>query len=82
MRSCLEYASTVNHWSSLEIVQRRATRWILSDYGRHSNVTNMLQKLGLETLEDRCRYSRLAFPHKVLHEEVRVSPNDLLSGAE
>ena len=51
VRSSLEYASTVwdpnqvNHKSSLESVQRRAARWISSDYGRHSSVTNMLQKL-------------------------------------
>ena len=83
VRSSLEYASTVwdpnqvNHKSSLESVQRRAARWISSDYSRHSSVTNMLQKLGLETLENRRRYSRLAFLYKVLHEEVRVSPNDL-----
>ena len=83
VRSSLEYASTVwdpaqaNHKSMLEGVQRRAARWILSDYGRHSSVTSMLKSLSLETLEERRRYSRLAFLYKVLHEEVEVAAHDL-----
>ena len=83
VRSSLEYASTVwdpaqaNHKSLLEGVQRRAARWITSDYGRHSSVTSMLRKLGLETLEDRRRCSRLVFLYKILHEEVAVEPHNL-----
>ena len=78
VRSSLEYASTVwdpgqvNHKSLLERVQRRAARWIKSDYDRYASVTTMLQSLGLETLEERRRMSRLAFLYKVLHEEVAV----------
>ena len=83
VRSSLEYASTVwdpgqaNHKALLEGVQRRAARWIKSDYQRYSSVTSMLESLGLETLEDRRRLSRLAFLYKVLHEEVAVSPSEL-----
>ena len=83
VRSSLEYASTVwdpgqvNHKSLLERVQRRAARWIKSDYERYVSVTTMLQSLGLETLEERRRMSRLAFLYKVLHEEVAVPQEDM-----
>ena len=37
----------------------------------------MLESLGLETLEERRRLSRLAFMYKVLHEEVAVPALDI-----
>ena len=38
---------------ALEKVQRRAARWVLLEYGRHSSVTRMLAQLGWSTLQHR-----------------------------
>ena len=56
LRPIMEYASCV--WDPHEIVntqplekvQRRAARWVLSEYGRHSSVTSMLAQLGWPTV--------------------------------
>ena len=57
VHSLMEYSSTI--WNpnlkkdkeALEKVQRRAARWIRSDYRQRSSVTAMLTDLGLATLE-------------------------------
>ena len=54
----IEYASTI--WApylqkyilKLESVQRRSTRFVLNDYSRLSSVTNMLQRLGGQLLNN------------------------------
>ena len=43
----------------IEMVQRRAARWVLGDYSPYSGVTDMLGKLGWRTLEQRRADSRL-----------------------
>jgi len=53
----MEYASAV--WDlyynvdvdKLEKIQRRAARWVLSDYNRTSSVTQMLDQLSWPTLQ-------------------------------
>ena len=78
VRSGLEYASTIwdphqaNHKQRLERTQRKAARWISSDYKRHSSITSMLSKLNLESLEDRRRDARLVLLYKILNEQVAV----------
>ena len=78
VRPKLEYASTVwdphqsNHIHKLEMVQRRAARFIKSDYQRTSSVTAMLQDLQLTPLELRRRHFRLTMLFKALHEESAV----------
>ena len=65
VRPLLEYASCV--WDpcaegmkhDLEMVQRRAARFVLNDYDRHSSVTDMLSSNGWKTLETRRREARL-----------------------
>ena len=57
VRPIIEYASCV--WDPHEIVniqkvQRRASRWVLSEYKRHSSVTRMLAQLGWPTLQHCC----------------------------
>ena len=57
VRPCLEYASSI--WdpyqsyliSGIEKIQRRAARWIFSDYSRYSSVNNMLTQLQWSSLE-------------------------------
>ena len=83
VRSSLEYAAVVwdphlsKHKYNLEKTQRKAARWICSDYGRQSSVTRMLEQLSIEPLEDRRRASRLTFLYKILNDRVALSPSDL-----
>jgi len=50
VRSVLEYASPVwspsaeNNISKLEMVQRRATRFVLNDFSRYSSVSRVITK--------------------------------------
>ena len=74
VRPCLEYASSV--WdpyqsyliSSIEKIQRRAVRWIFSDYNRYSSVNNMLTQFQLSSLEKRQSDSRLCMFYRILHD--------------
>jgi len=58
-RPNLDYATAVwdpyrqEQIDSIEAVQRRAARFIKRDYKRTSSITEMLQSLDLELLEDR-----------------------------
>ena len=61
----------------LERTQRRAARWIKTDYSYKSSVTTMLQTLKLDRLEERRKGQRLTFMYKVLHQLVQVPPEDL-----
>ena len=83
VRSSLEYASVI--WdphqaqdkTQIEGFQRKAARWIKSDYGRTSSVTEMLKSLQLDTLEERRRANRLTFVYKILKEDVAVPSNEI-----
>ena len=65
VRPALEYASSV--WDpylnktilAIEMIQRRAARWVKSDYLWTSSVTAMLCDLNLPTLQRRREVSRL-----------------------
>ena len=48
-------------------IERRATRWALSDYDHYSSVTEMLNLLGWPTLESRRYISRLTQLYKIIH---------------
>ena len=83
VRSVLEYGSAV--WdphlakdiNSLEAIQRKSARFIMSNFKSDSSVTAMLQKLGLRSLADRRRDLRLALLYKVAHSKVKVSADSL-----
>ena len=62
---------------ALEKVQRRAARWIRSDYRQRSSVTAMLTDLGLATLEKRREDQKLLLMYKVVHRLVGVSCEEL-----
>ena len=61
VRSTLEYAACV--WDpyqeyliyDIEKIQRRAARWVLSDYSYYSSVTDMLNRLKWPTLQEKRR---------------------------
>ena len=78
VRSQLEYAAPV--WDPhiqediqrIEMVQRRAARWALSDYSPYSSVSDMLGRLGWRTLEQRRADSRLVLFYKIVHGLVAI----------
>ena len=57
----------------LEAVQRRAARFVMSDYNRTSSVTVMLQDLNWDTLSSRRQTSRLSLLYKILHNIVDIT---------
>ena len=69
----MEYAASV--WDphqqylidNIEKIQRRAARWVLSDYRQQSSVTNMLNQLHWPTLQLRHYVSRLSQIHKIVY---------------
>ena len=78
VRPKLEYASIV--WSphtdknieSIEMVQRRAARWVSNHYSSYDSVTTMLSNLGWRSLEYRRYDSRLAMFYKIQYGLVVV----------
>ena len=83
MRSLMEYSSTV--WNptlkkdkeALEKMQRRAARWIQSDYRQWSSVTAMLTDLGLATLEKQRENQKVLLMYKVVHSLIGVTCEEL-----
>ena len=56
----------------VEMVQRRATRWILSSYSRYQSVTELQQQLNLRTLEQRRVDSKVIMMFKIIHGLVAI----------
>lgn len=85
VRPQMEYASEI--WSphtqtqidQVENVQRRAARWIKSDYNRTSSVTNMLNSLQLRRLDLRRIDARLSLFYKIHHNLVAIPVTDYLT---
>ena len=75
-RPIMEYASPVwdPYYNSdiykLERVQRRAARWVLSDYRRESSVTSLLSSLKWPTLQQRHLLSRLLLFYKIFKQQI------------
>lgn len=78
VRPQLEYAAPVwdphtqDDISKIEMVQRRAARWVLGDYSPYSSVSYMLEKLGWRTLEQRRTDARLVLLYKIIYGYVAV----------
>ena len=78
VRPQVEYASSV--WSpytkkdihTVEMVQRRATCWILSSYSPYQRVTELQQQLNLRTLEQRRVVAKVIMMYKVIHGLVAI----------
>ena len=78
VRPQVEYASTV--WSpftqiyinKIEMVQRRAVRWVNSNYSTYASVSSMLDSLGWQSLEDRRADARLILFYKIVYNLVAV----------
>ena len=65
VRPIIEYASLVwdtsnkNVIQKVEIVQRKAARFIFNDYNKDSNLLKMMKKLNLDSIELRCTVKKL-----------------------
>ncbi|MCG8035226.1 MAG: reverse transcriptase family protein, partial [Candidatus Thiodiazotropha taylori] len=88
VRSNLDYCSTV--WnphhksltSKLEMVQRRAARFVTSRYRNTSSVTDMLAELNWETLEIRRQKMQLVMLYKIIHHLVDINSSPYLIPAK
>ena len=78
VRPTLEYSSTV--WdphtkgliSQIDMIQRRAARFVLSNYNQRDSVTLMLKDLGWRTLYERRAQSKVIMLYKIVHGLVAV----------
>ena len=59
-------------------VQRRAARWVLSDYSYYSSVTAMLQQLNWLPLAKRRKQQRLKLLYQIMHGIVGLSLPDYI----
>ena len=76
VRPTLEYCSSVwdpyaaKNTNTVEMVQRRATRWVLNRFDGKDSVTEMLSALKWKTLESRRTIGRLSMLYKMRHRLV------------
>ena len=78
VRPIVEYAATA--WApstdkandKIDMVQRRAARFVKNDYGRTSSVTEMISNLGWDTLQKRRDLARLSMMYRIVHELVDI----------
>ena len=87
VRPNLEYCSNV--WSphtdkareKIEMVQRRAARYVTSRYRNMSSVTDMLEDLGWDTLETRRAKSQVTMMYKIMNGLVDIPAADYVTPA-
>lgn len=78
VRPQVEYAASVwspytkQNVSKIEMVQRRAARWVKNNYSPYDSVTRMLDDLGWRSLEDRRTDARLVMFHKIIYGYVAI----------
>ena len=63
---------TQDHKTKLDAVQRRAARFVCKDYRKSSSVSQMLQLLRWESLEDRRALSRLSLFFKSINNTAAI----------
>jgi hypothetical protein len=69
--------SSATNCHKIEMVQRRAARFVTGDYFRRSSVTTMLENLKWHTLHTRRKMNKAIMMYKILHGLVAV-PSDHL----
>ena len=84
VRSNLDYCCTIwnphqrDQKAQIEMVQRRAARFVTSRYRNTSSVTNMLDYLGWESHETRRSKLQLIVLYKIVHGLIDIPPDDYL----
>ena len=63
---------TVTQINQLEMIQRRAARYVLHRHHNTSSVTNMLQTLGWRSLSDRRNYAKLCMIYRITNGLVGI----------
>ena len=74
----VEYAATT--WApstdtitnKIEMVKRRAARFVTNDYSRKSSVTDMVADLGWDTLQKHRDLARLSMMYRIIHNLVDI----------
>ena len=83
VRPQLEYASSVwdphtaKHTHKLEMVQRRAARFVSADYRYKSSPSAMIHSLKLQSLEARRKSARLSILYKAINGKIALPLTDL-----
>ena len=78
VRPQIEYASTVwdpftqENQNKIEMVQRRAARFVCNNYSREASVTAMLDELGWRSLKQRRTDQRLIMLYKIVNNLIEV----------
>ena len=73
LKSVLEYAqlvwspSTEHNISKLEMVQRRAARFVMNNFSRYSSVSRMLNQLGWPMLKQPRNEAKVIMMYKILN---------------
>ena len=85
MKPILNYAASVwtphtNHYiNKLETIQKRAARFVMSDYRRTSSVSTMLNSLQWQSVEIQHKQQRLIMLYKIIHRIVNLRlPNYII----
>ena len=74
----VEYASSIwnpytkQNTNKIEMIQRRAARWVKNNYSPYDSVSNMLDGLGWRSLENRRIDSRLVMFYIIIHGYVAI----------
>ncbi len=85
IRQSAEYAHTVwdpyqqNHINQIERIQRKAVRYVTSNYERQASVTEMRERLGWPTLQQRHCVARLTMFHKIENNNIAIYVPDYIS---
>ena len=90
VRPTLEYAATVwdphttQHINSIEMVQRRAARFVVKNYHDYSpgTVTNILEDRQWETLQARRSKARLTMLYKIIHGDVAIPSDSYITSGD
>ena len=78
VRPQVEYASSVwnphtdKNIDKIEMLQRRAARWVKNSYSSYDSVTSMLEDLGWRSLENRRIDSQLTMFYKIIYGYVAI----------
>ena len=87
VRPIIEYSSVV--WdphtrvatNRIEMVQRKAARFVCNDFSRHSSVTSMLHNLGWPSLERRRKEAKAVMMYRIVNSLIAIPTSPYLMTA-